>query len=138
MFHRAVSTPSKTLAVSINRAPDDVYQYVLNVENMPRWAFCKAVKKAAKDWLMVTEEGEFPLRFVPENEFRILDHYVTVAPGVEVYVPMRVLANGSGGSEVIFTLFRQPTMTDADYARDEGMVEADLAKLKRTLEESDS
>jgi hypothetical protein len=48
---------------------------------------------------------------------------------------MRVLADGSGGSEVIFTLFRQPTMTDADFARDKGMVEADLAKLKQVLEE---
>jgi len=36
MFHRTVSTPSQTLAVSINRAPDEVYQYVLNVENMRR------------------------------------------------------------------------------------------------------
>lgn len=123
------------LSISINRLPDEVYQYVLNAENMPRWAFCKAVKKAATDWLMVTDEGEFPLRFVPENEFRIADHYVTVAPGVVVYVPMRVLANCTSGSEVIFTLFRQPTMTDADFARDKGMVEADLAKLKRTLEQ---
>lgn len=123
------------LSIPINRLPDEVYQYVLNVENMPRWAFCKAIKKAATDWLMVTDEGEFPLRFVPENEFRILDHYVTVAPGVVVYVPMRVLANGTSGSEVIFTLFRQPEMTDADFARDKGMVEVDLAKLKQVLEE---
>ncbi len=134
MFHLTVSTPSQTLAVSIHRAPDDVYRYLMHAENMPRWAFCKAVRKAEKDWLMVTDEGELPLRFVPENEFRIADHYVTVAPGVVVYVPMRVLANGSGGSEVIFTLFRQPTMTDADFARDKGVVEADLAKLKRILE----
>jgi hypothetical protein len=40
-------------------------------------------------------------RFVKRNEFGVLDHYVNPAPGVEVYVPMRVLANGSG-SEVIF------------------------------------
>lgn len=129
-----MSAQSLTLSISINRSPDDVYHFVSDIENLPRWAFCKAVRQEASGWLMVTAEGEFPIRFVPSNEYRVLDHYVTVAPGVVVYVPMRVLANPAGGSDVVFTLFRLPTMTDADFTRDKGMVEADLAKLKRLLE----
>jgi len=56
------------------------------------------------------------------NAFRILDHHVTLAPGVEVYVPMRVLASNANSSEVILTLFRQPRMSNADYKRDQTMV----------------
>jgi hypothetical protein len=63
----------------------------------------------------------------------VLDHTVTTPAGVEVYVPMRVLANGSG-SEVIFTLFRLPDMSDAQYAEDMRLVERDLAALKDLLE----
>jgi hypothetical protein len=53
--------------------------------------------------------------------------------GVEVYIPMRVVANGDG-SEVIFTLFRTPGMSDAVLERDIGLVEGDLATLKELLE----
>ena len=73
------------------------------------------------------------VRFVEKNDFGVLDHYVNPAPGVEVYVPMRVLSNGSG-SEVIFTLFRLPDISDEKYAEDAGLVERDLRTLKSILE----
>jgi hypothetical protein len=46
---------------------------------------------------------------------------------------MRVLANGSG-SEVLFTLFRLPDMSDEQYAEDMQLVEHDLRALKDLLE----
>jgi hypothetical protein len=53
--------------------------------------------------------------------------------GVEVYIPMRVVANGEG-SEVIFTLFRTPGMSDESLERDIDWVTGDLATLKELLE----
>jgi hypothetical protein len=73
------------------------------------------------------------MRFVEENELGVLDHFVTVSPGKEVYVPMRVVANGEG-SEVMLTVFRGEGMTEEEFQRDVGMVEGDLAELKRVLE----
>jgi len=58
---------------------------------------------------------------------------VTTADGTEIYVPMRVVANGAG-SEVIFTLYRSPGMTEDAYARDLKLVREDLQALKRILE----
>ena len=72
-------------------------------------------------------------RIVAKNEFGVLDHYVSPAPGVEVYVPMRVVQSGQG-SEVIFTLFRMPGMTDEQYQKDQSMVRQDLNTLKKTTE----
>ncbi len=46
---------------------------------------------------------------------------------------MRVLSN-STGSEVIFTLFRLPDMSDEKYAEDMKLVEKDLRTLKVLLE----
>jgi hypothetical protein len=73
-------------------------------------------------------------RFAEKNNFGVLDHYLTTASGINVYVPMRVLANGTG-SEVVFTLYRLPDMTDEKYAEDMKMVEQDLQTLKGLLEE---
>lgn len=73
------------------------------------------------------------IRFAAKNDFGVADHYVNPAPGVEVYVPIRVLPNGSG-SEVIFTIFRLPSMSDDKFAEDIGMIERDLMTLKNVLE----
>jgi hypothetical protein len=127
--------PSRTLTVSIDSPPGRVYEFVSNPENLPQWAggLCPSVGKSNDDWIAETPQGPMKIRFAEKNDFGVLDHYVTVAPGVEVYVPIRVLPNGSG-SEVIFTLFRSPDMSDEKYAEDIGLVERDLRTLKKILE----
>ncbi len=126
---------SRTLSVSIDRDPAAVYEFVSHLENLPKWAtaFCLSIKRSGHAWTAQTPQGPVTIRIASRNELGVLDHYVSPAPGVEVYVPMRVVPSGSG-SEVLFTLFRRPEMTDAQYAEDQRLVEQDLATLKRVLE----
>jgi hypothetical protein len=73
-------------------------------------AFCRSIKKTSGEWIIETPQGPVKIKIAPKNDFGILDHTVIPAPGVEVFVPMRVVPNSSG-SEVIFTLFQQPGMS---------------------------
>jgi len=126
---------SRTLSVSINCPADRVYAFVSNPENLPGWAagLCKSVRKSDAGWIVETTQGPMNLRFAERNDLGVLDHYVSPAPGVEVYVPMRVLPNGSG-SELLFTLFQLPGMSDGKFAEDAGLVTRDLETLKAMLE----
>ena len=126
---------SRTLSVSIDCPPHRVYAFVSNPENLPRWAagLCKSVSKSEAGWIVETPQGPMNLHFVENNDLGVLDHYVSPAPGVEVFVPMRVLPNGSG-SEVLFTLFQLPGMSDEKFAEDAELVACDLETLKRVLE----
>ena len=126
---------SRTLNIRIACAPQKVADFVSDPRNLPRWAsaFCKSVRPDGDNWIVETPNGPIGLRFVARNAFGVLDHYVTPVPGVEIYVPLRVIANGAG-SEVLFTLFRLPGMSEQDFERDAGMVEHDLSELKRVLE----
>ena len=128
---------ARTLTVSIDSPPDEVYGFVSSPENLPRWAtaFCRSIRRADSGWIVEMPQGEVTVRFVPRNTMGVMDHFVTAAPGVEIYVPMRIVANGAG-SEVLFTLFRLPGMTDEEFAADAGMVERDLGTLKKVLEGS--
>ena len=54
-------------------------------------------------------------------------------PSVKVYNPMRVFPNNDG-SELAFTLYRRPGVSDQEFAEDAKAVEKDLAKLKTLLE----
>jgi len=126
---------SRTLSISIGCRPDKVYAFVSNPENLPRWAagLCKSIRKSGAGWIVETTQGPMNVRFVKNNDLGVLDHYVTPAPGVEVYVPIRVLPNGAA-STVLFTLFQLPGMSDEKYTEDAGLVTRDLETLKRVLE----
>jgi hypothetical protein len=126
---------SHTVNVSIGRPPEDVAQFVSNPENLPAWAhgLCKSISKSGSDWIADTPQGPMKVRFVEKNDFGVLDHFVTSSVGVEVYVPMRVLANGSG-SELIFTIFKPPGMSDLQLAHDIGLVQQDFKRLKELME----
>src|SRR5436309_904703 len=110
---------ARTLSMPIDCPAATVYAFVSKRENLAKWA-------AGLD-------PSLQVRVAPKNDLGVADHYVTVAPGSEIHVPIRVLANGSG-SLVLFTLFRQPEMSDDKFAEDERMVAADLERLKRLLE----
>jgi len=126
---------ARTLNVSINRDPNTVYEFVSNPANFPKWAkaFCRSIKQSNGEWVAETPQGPVNISFVRKNDYGLLDHYVNPAPGVEDHVPMRVVPNGPA-SEVLFTLFRLPDMSDEKFAEDAGLVERDLRTLKRILE----
>jgi hypothetical protein len=127
---------SRSLHVRIGRTPGEVYAFAAAPENLPVWAagLGGSVRHGADGgWVAETPHGPLALRFAAPNEHGVLDHWVTGADGVEAYVPMRVFANGSG-SEVVFTLFQLPGVSDASFAEDCALVRRDLEVLKRHLE----
>lgn len=126
---------TRNLSVSINRRAREVYDFASVPENFPQWAtgLGKSLKKVNDAWIAETLQGPVKVRFTERNDFGVLDHYVIPEPGTEVYIPMRVIANGAG-SELIFTLFRRPDMSDEKYAEDVAWVMRDLNTLKRLLE----
>jgi hypothetical protein len=126
---------SRTISVSIRCQLSKVYEFLAAPENFPKWAtgLCKAITKTGDEWLAETPQGSMKVQFTGRNDFGVVDHFIYPAPGVEIYVPMRVIANGTG-SEVIFTLFRLPEMSDEKFAEDAGWVARDLRAVKELLE----
>jgi hypothetical protein len=126
---------SRNLSVSINRDAGDVYNFISVPENFRLWAsgLGKALKKVNGEWVAETPEGPVKVRFSERNELGVLDHWVSPKPGLQIYIPMRVIPNGSG-SELIFTLFRLPDMSDEKFAADAEWVMRDLSSLKNLLE----
>jgi len=130
-----LTLPSRTLSVRIERAFADVHDFLARPENFAQWAsgLGQSLRHAGGAWKAQTPAGDVTIVFAPSNAFGILDHRVTLPNGAVVEVPMRVIANG-GGAELLFTLFRQPDMTDESFAGDAAWVERDLARLKTLLE----
>ena len=105
--------------MTIERPPQDVYNFVADPRNLAQWA--SGLSAAVK------------VRFVERNKYGVLDHYVSVGSGPEVYMPMRVFANGEG-AELLITVFRLDGVSDEKFAEDTKWVRRDLEALKELLE----
>jgi hypothetical protein len=126
---------TRTLSVSISCPLRKAYEFLAAPENFPKWAtgLCQSIKKTGDEWLAETPQGPMKVRFTEQNTFGVVDHLICPASGVQIYVPLRVIANDTG-SEVIFTLFRLPGMSDDKFAEDAEWVARDLRALKELLE----
>ena len=132
-----VSMPpeSRQISESIDRSAADVYRYASDPAHIPIWApgLGSSVENIDGRWFVETPAGRAGFAFVERDEFGVLDHEVTLPSGDVIYNPMRVVPDGDG-CEVEFTLRRLPDMSDADFERDAGLVQADLNRLKRVME----
>ncbi|MDF2716736.1 MAG: polyketide cyclase [Paenibacillus sp.] len=127
----------ETISVTIDRRPEEVYDFIMNPDHLQQWipSFAESVGSSGDDLIVETSEGPMKFRFVKRNEYGVADHFVTLMSGECIYNPMRVIANGSC-SEVVFTLFKRPDMSDEQYSDDARNVKSDLYALKAVLERS--
>ncbi len=131
----ATTFESRTISIRINRPADMVYDFMSVPENFPKWAsgLGKSLTKTDGEWTVETLQGPMKVGFTERNSFGVLDHYVIPESGLEIYIPMRVISNGTG-SELIFTLFRLSGMSDEKFAEDAEWVKRDLNAVKNLLE----
>ena len=125
----------RNISVSIHRSPADVYGFIANGENIPRWAagLGAEVRRADRDWIVRGPLGEVRVRFVQRNELGVADHGVTLPTGETVNNPIRVIPNGAG-STVIFTILMRAGVSNQEFDEDSQAVQKDLDTLKALLE----
>ncbi len=130
-----MSTDTRHLSIEIDRPEAEVYAFVSDPANLPRWAagLSGSIERVDGRWLADSPMGRVEVEFAPPNEFGVLDHVVTLPDGQRVLNPLRVLGF-RGRSEVVFTLRRAEGMTDSEFEADAAAVAADLATLKSILE----
>ncbi len=126
---------SRHISEWIDRPAAEVYDYASDPTNIPNWALGlgDAVENVDGQWFVETSSGRVGFAFVERNPFGVLDHEVTLPSGEVIHVPMRIVPYGDG-SEVVFTVRRPPDMSDEEFGRDAGLVQADLARLRHVLE----
>jgi hypothetical protein len=126
---------SRTLSVRINQPFATVYEFLLNPANWNQWAFGlgKSLRQSNGEWIADSDGGIVKVRFTQRNDFGVVDHTVIRTSGSRIYVPMRLIINGNG-CELLFTLFREPDMTDEHFNSDANFVKRDLNGLKKLLD----
>lgn len=113
------------------------YAFASNPLRLPDWASGLAkstLSRKGEHWAVDTPQGQSELRFAPENDLGVLDHWVKPEGVDEIYLPFRVIETGADTCEFQFTLLRQPHMDAAAFERDAESVASDLQALRSLLE----
>ncbi len=129
------TSESRILSIDIDCPFERANAFLSRPETFPQWAAGLAEGLEQRDgrWLARTPVGEVEIRFTAPNPYGVLDHTV-FPPGVRpVYVPMRVVPNGTG-CQVMLSLFREAGWSDQKFAADLELVQRDLKALKELLE----
>jgi hypothetical protein len=124
------------ITVSISRPCGDVYEFLAEPANFERWAsgLGNGLRRVGgKVWRAEGPDGGVTVRFSDRNAYGVLDHEVETPTGERILNPMRVVPNGSG-SEVVFTVFQRPGVSDETFEADASWVSRDLQALKQLLE----
>jgi len=128
---------ARTIAISIARPADEVFDFVMEPQNFLKWAFVGQSSMrhvGANDWEVETSVGRRILRMPVPNAHGILDHYsLRHRDDVPHLIAMRVVPNGDG-TELLYTMFKRPGQSDLEW---ESMIEwitTDLLTLKSLLE----
>lgn len=132
--------PARIIHRTIQRDWRAVYAFAAKPENMPLWAsgLASGLTRDGDDWIADGGPiGVVRVRFVPQNDFGVIDHTVTLPSGIKVENALRIVPNGDG-AEVMFTLLRQAYMDDMAFEQDAAHVVRDIDALARLMEEEET
>lgn len=124
-----------TQTVTIQANPKVVFDFIANVENLPKWAviFCQGLRRDGSRWIATTPGGDLTISYAADPKLGVVDMYSSPAGGEEDTAYSRVIPNGDG-SEFVFTFFQTPDISDDDFARQGAALRKDLGVLKGLLE----
>jgi hypothetical protein len=126
---------SHHVSVVIHRSPEEVYAYAAEPDHLARWAAGLAASEVSRDGdtlVAAGPMGQVQITFAERNVYGVLDHEVRTPDGTTTHNPMRV-ASHPDGAEVVFSV-RQLALSDEDFERDAGQVQADLERLRDLVE----
>jgi hypothetical protein len=128
---------SSTHTLAIAAAPDKVFDFLADVENLPKWAklFCLELKRD-KDGRhrVVTPQGEIAFAIESDRASGVIDMHGGPDDGSMSIWPTRVVARPDGGSLFVFTAFQYPGMSDAAFTAQCAGLAREFAHIKAALE----
>lgn len=121
---------SDTQTTTIPASYDEAFAFLADPQNLPRWAvgFARGIRREGESWIVQTNQGDVPVRFVTDAQRGTIDFHMAVAPDVEAAAYSRVIPNAAG-AEYVFTQFQSPGIPDEVFAALRAALSEELAIL---------
>src|SRR5690606_22501866 len=96
----------RTLAISVAASPDEVFEFLANVQNLPLWAtgYCLALREEGGRWMASTPAGEESVFIDSNRAGGCIDIYSGASPEEMSNLPIRILETDTGETVALFVL----------------------------------
>ncbi len=103
-----------TVTTVLDAPRDEVFDYLSDVENLPRWAteFARELKVVDGRHVVVNALGEFVFKIESDAGTGVVDMYAGPSEDELAVFPTRVVELPGGASAYSFTMFQGPGMPD--------------------------
>lgn len=104
----------RTVTAVLDAPRDEVFDYLSQIENLPRWAteFARELKYEEGKAKVVNGLGEFYVSIDADQDTGVIDMYAGPAEDELALFPTRVVELPDGRSAYSFTMFQAPGMPD--------------------------
>ncbi|HYC72108.1 MAG TPA: hypothetical protein VEB66_12920 [Opitutaceae bacterium] len=123
----------RTLAVTVSAPRDTVFNFLADIENLPRWAggFCERLYLERGRWRALTSQGELYCELEASAETGLID--LRLGPSIDrmALLPIRVLPLGVRSTLVTVAFAEPPELSAGLALRDGGEMLAELEGLVR-------
>ena len=105
---------SRTVTAVFPAPKERVFEYMSDIENLPRWAteFAREMKVVDGRHVVVNGLGEFVFRIESDPGTGVVDMYAGPSEDEMGVFPTRVVELPGGASAYSFTMFQAPGMPD--------------------------
>src|SRR5215831_2232107 len=125
---------SVTKSVTIDRPVAEVYAFLANGVNWPRWAIINVLTAAASDepgwWKITTAQGPGEIRIHADEITGVVDHDFRDDTGSVWTVPARVIPNGRG-ADFLMTFIQPAELDDDEFNQQLAPIDTEFATLKK-------
>lgn len=126
----------KTVPVILTTPRRDAFNYLSNVENLPKWAieFCRKLRTVNGQHKIVTCDPEAPELYFSiraDYESGVIDMLAGPAPDRLWIFPTRVVDLPDGNCVYLFTMIQSPGLSDGKFEQQHQSLQRELENLQR-------
>jgi hypothetical protein len=105
---------SATVTTVLDASPQVVFDYMADIENLPRWAteFARELKRDDDGYRVVNGLGEFRFEIRADRPTGVIDMLAGPDRDFMTVFPTRAVALPDGRTAYTFTMFQTPGMPD--------------------------
>lgn len=127
---------NRTKTVTLNAPREKVFDYVSNIENLPKWAtgFCLELKKEGSDYKVKTPDGEIHFRIEADRQTGVVDMFGGPVKDRAACWPARVAPLPDNTSVLIFTAVQPPDVPDEVFEMQCKSLDEEFENIRRAVE----
>ena len=127
---------SHTVTAVLDAPKEDVFAYLSEIDNLPRWAteFARELKYEDGRAKVVNGLGEFYFSIDADADTGVIDMYAGPSDDELMLFPTRVVPLPDGRSAYSFTMFQAPGMPDDLFESQHASLQREFENIRREVE----